>query len=189
MSPWNSLEVTKVLVAGLTPLIVLTLGIPIARTVRRLDDKQWANRALINRRIELYSGMAPRLNDILCFFRTVGAFQEITPPIVIAHKRDLDKLFYLNRYLLSEEFDRQYQSFMNICFSEYQGRGKAVRIRESSERQRSQRGVEWNIAWSEHFVSDSRQGDGVTDWKVVQERYDSLMGYFSEQLGVRRRTP
>ncbi len=95
---WNSLEVAKLTVAALVPIIVFTLGWPITRAARRIDQEQWTNRKLIELRLELYAAMAPALNDLLCFFRLVGDFQVITPPEALKRKRMLDKAFYVNQY-------------------------------------------------------------------------------------------
>ena len=70
-SAWNSLEVTKLIVAALTPLAVL-LGIWVARATRRLEASQWVNQKLIEKRINLLEEILPRLNDLYCYFEWIG---------------------------------------------------------------------------------------------------------------------
>ena len=52
-SPWNSLEVVKIVIGFLTPLILVGLGFVINRAARRVEDAQWANRKLIEQRLEV----------------------------------------------------------------------------------------------------------------------------------------
>ena len=58
-SAWNSLEVTKLIVAALTPLAVVLLGIWVARATRRLEASQWVNQKLIEKRINLLEEILP----------------------------------------------------------------------------------------------------------------------------------
>ena len=80
---WNSLEVVKLVVAAATPVLVLLLGVVVSRAARRLEEAQWANRTLIERRLELYDEMAERLNDLYCFFGLFGNFREVEPPVAV----------------------------------------------------------------------------------------------------------
>jgi hypothetical protein len=43
-SSWNSLEVAKLAVGVLTPLLLVGLAVLINRTAQRVEDAQWANR-------------------------------------------------------------------------------------------------------------------------------------------------
>lgn len=103
-SPWNSLEIAKLAVGFLTPILLFTLGLVVTRAARRIKNAQWASRKLIERRIELHKEMAPKLNDLYCFFATVGHFRDIIPPDALKAKRELDKLFFQNEQLFSSEF-------------------------------------------------------------------------------------
>jgi hypothetical protein len=48
--------------------------------------------------------MAPKLNDLFCFFLCVGHFQEVTPPEALQRKRELDKTFFANAPLFDPAF-------------------------------------------------------------------------------------
>ena len=61
-SPWNSLEVAKLVVGILTPVAVVLLGMWIARATRRVEASQWVNQKLIEKRIKLLEEALPRLN-------------------------------------------------------------------------------------------------------------------------------
>jgi hypothetical protein len=130
---WTWLELAKLIVAGLIPVVVVGLGVLINRTAHRIEQAQWATRRLIDRRLELFDSMAPGLNDLLCFFLLVGDFRNITPPIAIAHKRELDQQFYVNEALMSPEFASRYHAFIGACFQTYTGVGHDARLRASEQ--------------------------------------------------------
>ena len=54
-SPWNSLEVVKLAVSVLTPIVLIILGIWVSRLARRLEQMQWANQTIIEWRIKIYA--------------------------------------------------------------------------------------------------------------------------------------
>lgn len=79
-SVWNSLEVVKLLVGIITPMVVILLGILVTRLAKRMEALQWARRTIIEKRIQVYDEVAPQLNDLLCFFTLVGGWKDLTPP-------------------------------------------------------------------------------------------------------------
>jgi hypothetical protein len=183
VAQWDSLEAAKLAVAALTPLVVVGLGFVVTRAVGRLEDAQWANRKVIERRLELYDKMAPHLNDLLCFFTAIGHFREINPPAALARKRELDKAFHVNRHLMGDDFSEHYTDFVNACFRHYTGVGQDAQLRASVDHQRKERRTEhWDESWNDMFVVDP---DEVTDRKEIALRYEALMRSFSDQVGVR----
>jgi DNA/RNA endonuclease G (NUC1) len=183
---WTSLEIAKLAVAALTPLLVLTIGLMVARSTRRIEQAQWASRTLIEKRLELFDKMAEPLNDLFCFFRLVGDFQAITPPDAIARKRGLDKLFFTHQALMSEEFGARYRDFINACFLPYTGVGHDARLKASVQRQRTERGARWDDAWHDCFVDRENL---VTPLSTVSREYRALMTCFAEQVGATLASP
>lgn len=182
-SAWNSLEAAKLIVGLFTPLVVLALGVIVNRATRRLEQVQWANRQLIERRLNLYDAMAPRLNELFCFFVLVGDFRNIEPPAAIAAKRDLDKAFHVNRFLFSARFSEKYLQFMAVCFHTFVGVGEPAKLRSKIELQKSERkGAAWPAEWDDLFVFPERHASSRQE---VQDAYEQLMNCFGEELGVR----
>jgi hypothetical protein len=179
---WTSLEIVKLAVAALTPLLVLLIGVMVTRATRRVEQAQWASRTLIAKRLELFDEMAVPLNDLLCFFRLVGDFQAISPPEAIARKRTLDKLFYTHEALMSEEFGARYKAFINVCFEPFTAIAHDARLKASVQRQRKERGARWNDAWEACFVDQEK--DLVTPPGTVDREYRALMRCFAEQVGA-----
>jgi hypothetical protein len=183
-SLWNSLEVVKLAVAILTPLLLLGLGIIISRAARRVEDAQWADRKLIERRLELYDEMAPLLNDLYCFFALVGDFRAIDPPRAIALKRELDKRFHVNMFLFSASFTRGYEVLMNLCFETFAGVATDARLRVNPEVQMAEMGDDrWQDAWWDLFSPEAkRSGRGS-----IKDAHAQLMQTFADELGVREK--
>ncbi len=182
---WTSLEIVKLVIAASTPLLVFGLGVIVTRAARRLEDAQWANRKLIERRLELYDEMAPLLNDLLCFLTLRGHFRDIAPRTALDTKRRADQLFFVSRYLMEDDFGEHYQKFIDACFKHYVGTGRDALLRASVEHQRLARGVvAWDDAWTEMYVTDLAD---VTQPLDVVAAYEALMRSFSDQLGVRPR--
>jgi hypothetical protein len=182
---WTSLEIAKLGVAALVPLAVAAVGWTITRAASRLDQAQWSQRKLIELRLEVYSEMAGPLNDLLCFFRAVGNFQEVTPPEALKRKRSLDKTFHVNRYLMTEEWERSYEAFMDACFRTYRGAAKPAQLRASRKRQRKERGT-WEAEWNELLVPETETPTGLSELK---RHYDALMTAFAQDIGVRTVRP
>jgi hypothetical protein len=176
---WNSLEAAKLLVAILTPLLLLALGVVINRAAHRVEEAQWANQKLIERRLEIHREMAPDLNDLFCFFAFVGNFRDMTPMEAISIKRKVDKTFHINSHLFSAEFRRRYRVFMKTCFKMFSGAGEDAKLRAFVAVQRTERGEShWDDEWEEFFVlPDPALPDPWT-------AYESLMTCFADELGM-----
>src|SRR3954469_19493778 len=175
---WNSLEIAKLSAAVLTPILLLFLGLVIKRASQRLAEVQWSNRKFMERRLDVYDEMAPKLNDLYCFFRCIGGFREVTPPDALERKRELDRAFYVNEFLFTTEFRKSYQHFINTCFSCYSGNAEDAKLRASLDKQRLQRGTKWRDDWTSYF---SPRGEMSSSHEVT-ERYTALMMTFAHQV-------
>jgi hypothetical protein len=150
-SVWNSLEVAKLLVATLAPISVALLGWFISERFKRLDDFQWKNRKVVEKRIEIFDKLAPDLNQLYCYFAWVGNWKELTPPEIIAIKRSLDHGFHVNRYIIGEEVFRAYNAFIALTFEVFTGAGKDARMRTAITGPDGDRRLSslhpWETAW------------------------------------------
>jgi hypothetical protein len=179
-SLWNTLEIAKLIVSALTPLIVLTIGLWISRSLKRLEYHQWTNQKLTEKRIEVFEKLAPLLNDVLCYFTFVGCWKELKPPEVVQRKRSMDRIVHVNAPLFSEEFVRRYDEFITACYGTYSGWGQDAKLRTLSDRRRSAAGGSWDAAWDTCFADKN----SCSNPKVVKSTYGLLMSCFSEELGV-----
>jgi hypothetical protein len=181
-SGWNSLEIVKLLVGLLTPILIFVLGWMVTRAARRVEEAQWASRTLIERRLELHREMAPRLNALLCFFTWVGDFRNIDPPKIIAIKRELDGVFFANKQLFSPGFEDRYLKLIGLCFEQWSGAGSDAKLRTSAHTLRLERGerVTWDSEWDELFSTSPEGPDRQA------KAYNDLMEFFATEVGVRR---
>lgn len=121
---WNSLEVWKLIISAITPLLVLGLGISIAHNQHRLE-------ILATSRLKSYDLMKDDLNRIHCFILDVGTWKEETPEKVIGYKRAVDRVMFEDRGIWSEKTFAAYVDYMNAAFETYQGPGEDAHIRTS----------------------------------------------------------
>jgi hypothetical protein len=191
-SSWNSLEIAKLVVGVLTPLLLVALGVLINRTARRVENAQWANRRVLDKRLELFDDMAEPLNDLYCFFRVVGGFRDIDPPCALELKRKLDKLFHVNRFLFSPRFSELYEQLMGTYFRTFTGTGRPAKIKSPIWLQRRERTeAHWKREW-ENDTFDPDMQFAETDREAmrsyllgVERAHNTLMTRFAEEVGVR----
>jgi hypothetical protein len=178
-SAWNSLEVAKLVVSALTPIVLFGLGFIVSRAGQRVELARWSRQKVIERRLELFNEMGPDLNDLFCFFLQRGHFRDITPPDAIGRKRRLDRIFHSNRPLFSLAFADRYQAFLDSCFATFTGAGEPAKLRASADEQRRQRGADgWDPRWEAMFVESGMAADEIA------RSYDALMNAFAYELDV-----
>jgi hypothetical protein len=184
-SVWNSLEIVKLIISGLTPIVVGILVWKLNEAIKKFEHRQWRNQKLIERRLEIYDKIAPQLNDLLCYFTYIGCWKDLTPEQVIKMKRNLDKEIYLAQPLFSSAFFSYCMSFMNLCYEPFVGWGRDAKLRTKFER-RKEANSKWNLSWEEMFSKDEKDKDGndrVKKPREIKEAYKILMNCFSEEIG------
>ena len=177
---WNSLEIAKLLVGVLTPLAVVGMGFWINGRLKKLEHFQWANQKVIEQRLVIFKELSDPLNDLLCYFTYIGKWKEMTPPDVVALKRKLDKIAYVNAPLFPDQFLKCHNRFMAVCYDTHQGWGVDARLRTLTDHRRQAAGHDWNAAWDEHF-SDSERCPKHAE---ILDAYKTYVSYIASALGV-----
>jgi hypothetical protein len=168
---WSSLEVAKLVVAVLTPITVVGLGFFLDRRLRRVEAVQWANQTVVTRRTEIFSMVAPKLNQLLCFATFVGRWKEITPHQAVLVKRELDETMFANRVLFSDELFAAYEAFMATLFDMFASTdGDARLLSPISSGLGSRRNLDW---WQEEMATRFNT-DRPTSAGVVRQAYEVL---------------
>ncbi|HHX4057055.1 MULTISPECIES: hypothetical protein [Burkholderia] len=184
-TPWNSLEIVKLVLGVLTPLSVACLGWLVARRLKRLELVQWTNQRLIEKRLALYDAVAPQLNALLCFYTWIGYWKDISPDDVIRAKRELDRTFHIYRYLFDDDVYDAYHTYIHALFDVHTGPGRDARIRsliQAPDGDRSVHGAyEWKPAWSDRFATAN-----VVPKDDVLRYYTQLMERLRVALGATR---
>jgi hypothetical protein len=176
---WTSLEVVKLIVSALTPIIIAGLGIWIARITKRFEHHQWISQKIIERRIQVYDEVAPLLNDLVVYFTYVGHWKELTPPQIIEAKRKLDRCVHISAAFFSEQFLSDYFSFINLCFKVFQGKGTNASLRIDVKHHRERAGASWKPEWDDLFCKE--ESDLVKP-KLVRSAYQKLMKTLAIEL-------
>ncbi|MBN2577918.1 MAG: hypothetical protein JXB10_02925 [Pirellulales bacterium] len=141
--PWNSLEISKIIVNALTPILVIVFGFWLNRRLKHLELIQWANQKIIEKRIKIYEEITPLLNELLCYFTYIGSWKEMTPPEIVNLKRKIDKIAYINAPLLPSKFLEHYNYFMQLCYETYSGWGQDAQLKTKFKRRCETAGNQW----------------------------------------------
>jgi hypothetical protein len=177
---WNSVQIVTLIVAGLTPITVVVLGVLFSKASRRIEQVQWANQTVVTHRLDVYDKLAPGLNQLLCFATFVGGWKEIDPRKAIAIKRDLDQTMYVNKVLFSEELFAAYHQFMTVLFAMFATTGADAKVRAPIE---SKWGSRRDLSWWDDTMS-GRFTDEAASLEDIQAAYDALSQQFRADLYV-----
>ncbi len=187
-SDWSSLDRAKFAVSVATPVVVVVVGWLINRRLKFIDQAQWQNRKIIEKRIALYDDIAPLMNRVYCFCRWVGYWKDITPDEVLEAKRELDKTINIYRHLLSEGFYSDYNKFIHISFRTWTGRGEDAKIKSQisggNGNRRKDCNYKWHTKWDSYFNEESAE-----PFKKLDEVYAQAMAALKLSIGLDERTP
>jgi len=177
-SGWTLLEVAKLIVAFLTPLLLILIGIYVHRVTKRFEQLQWLGQKLVEKRLAIYDDLAPLFNDLLCYFTYVGCWRDLKPPEVVSLKRRLDKSIHLAAPLFSEDFFTACMNFQQHCFETYTGWGRDALLRTQFERRQDAYGDEWDSDWNDCFSSK------ISEPNDIRAAYQRVMKVFARDIGV-----
>jgi hypothetical protein len=178
---WTGYEFATLAVTALTPITVAGLGFFVARTGRRLERVQWANQTVITRRLEIFSQVAPKLNQLLCFATFVGGWKDTDPRRAISLKRDIDETMYANRVLFSDQLFIAYQEFMAALFAMYATTDADAHVRAPVA---SKWGDRRNMRWWNDSMAILFSTGQAGDIGEIQAAYDKLADGFRADLYV-----
>nr|WP_315233992.1 hypothetical protein [uncultured Albidiferax sp.] len=184
-SPWNSLEVAKLLV---TPLVVALLGFFVqtqiaaqgqaTQTLLAEQARSWQqSQRLVDRRLQVYESVRLELNKIYCFVEDVGSWKEDNPETVISYKRAVDREMHSHRAIWSNETFDAYLKYIDSAFGEYQGGvGKDAPIATTADQKRE--GIKnWSPSWETRLT-----GKRDPQHKV---KYDQLLNRMSQDMNTK----
>jgi hypothetical protein len=175
---WRSLIMATMILAILTPIMMVFLAFRFSRSLKRMNKKQWSNQKIVEKRIEIYDKMVPKLNDIFCFYCYIGNWNEIAPMAVLRLKRELDKDMNIYASLFSEDLSKKYMDFKQLCFVSMSGWEQDEKIKSYYEL-RQQNNLNWDDGWIQHFDTNN-----VVEAIKIKERYDELIEAFKQDLIV-----
>lgn len=152
-SPWNSLEIAKILVSVLTPIAIAIFGFTLSsQSANRATERESLERRqaidlqeaeknqaietaryskVVEKRAALWDNIGPKLNDIYVFSCYVGDWKNLNSNDIIRRKRDIDKTFYTFRPYFSNNFVAAYGNFMKAAFEIAEADGAHAKLRTS----------------------------------------------------------
>ncbi|MCJ7718257.1 MAG: hypothetical protein MUO54_17290 [Anaerolineales bacterium] len=175
---WRSLAIATMIIAILTPIIMVILAFRFSRIIKRMNKKQLSNQKIVEKRIEVYDKMVPKLNDIFCFYCYIGNWNEITPTDVLRLKRELDKDMNIYASLFSDDLSKKYMGFKQLCFVSMSGWEHDEKIK-SLYQLRQENNLEWNDEWIQYFDTNN-----VIEAIKIKEKYDELIESFKVDLVI-----
>ena len=175
---WDSLKIPIMIMATLAPIVIAFLAIRFNRTIKRLKKKHQTNQRRIEKRIEIYDRIGPKLNDLFCFYCYNGNWKEITPIDIIRLKKELDKDMNVYSPLFSNNISEKYDDFMRLCFVSFSGWEHKEKIKSLYEI-RQEHNVEWNDDWIQFFDTNN-----VIEGIKMKESYNELIEYFKKDLSL-----
>lgn len=173
---WDSLKIAITAIAILAPFVIVFLLVRIKRIKKSMADQHQENHKLLEKRVEIYEHMGPRLNDLLCFYSYTGNWQELSPENILGTKRELDKYISSHGALFSDELIASYNAFMQVCFVAFSGWEQEEKIK-SLYTLRQEQQADWDENWIPLFDTNN-----VLEGTVVKARYEELMACFKKEL-------
>jgi hypothetical protein len=176
------LDLIQTVAAVSVPIVVAVVGYKLNHRLKLYEASQWRNQELIKARLQYFGQLAPMLNDLMCYLRFIGRWKELTPPDVVAIKRNADRLFYSVAPLFSEQAMRAYQDFVAVCFSTHNRWGADARIRSGFIRRRDAAREAWRPEWEELFTHQESDQIEETSMAKVQANYNKLLAALVEDV-------
>ena len=177
-SVWTSLEIAKLCVSGLTPVLIVLIGLAIQRTTKRFDHRIWRSQKLVEKRLAVYDDIAPLLNTVMCYFVCIGEWREIEPPTIVSLKRTLDKKIHIAAPLFSQEFFVACIGFQQLCFATYNGWGIDALLRTPFELRKELFGQAWKQEWNGLFSTQ------LSDPNAIRDAYRRAINIMAKDIGV-----
>lgn len=176
------LSIVQTLAAVSVPIIVAIIGYRLNQRLKLWEAGQWRNQELIKARLQYFGQLAPMLNDLVCYLTFVGRWKELTPPEIVAIKRDADRLFYSVAPLFSQPATDAYHEFMGRCFHTNHGWGRDALIRSGFMRRRDAASENWLVQWQDMFTHE--EGHPVTkrDMAGILASYDKVLAALVEDV-------
>lgn len=173
-----SIEVIKLLVSAATPITVAIVGFFLNRHLKSIDNAQWQSRKIIEKRLELFDEIAPKLNQIFCIVSWVGYWKDISPRDLIQTKRYLDRFINIYKHLLGENFHQSYEEFIHLVFQTYSGKGKDALIRSEISNFDGDRKTHTNYQWEDDF-------DELFDQNLPPPKHEVTASYEKTMICLR----
>jgi hypothetical protein len=172
----NWIKYAELGIAALTPIMTLVVGIIVLRLGSKLDATKQLQSELLRKRLAVFEDVAPKLNDIFCFFQVVGHWANLDPDEIIKRTRAVDRVIQVNRYLFRAGFWEAYQRFEAAHFDLFATVGQPAKLRLDMPYIRTRIGSYFKNEWMP-LVSE-KAGDHEQQRKL----YHALMSTLGNEI-------
>lgn len=155
------------------PVVLLVLGWLFTRHDAKAADRRARSRIAAEWRLEVFRDFAETLNGLYQFFTYLGEWREMTPDDAISLKRRLDRVFWANRFLWSEQTEVTYEEFISIAFEEFRGRGERLRLKANVDRYAECSA--WKEDWRRKFVTSDQRVERADFTKAHDALIDTIV--------------
>jgi hypothetical protein len=175
-------DLVQAVAAVSVPIVVAVVGYRLNQRLKLYEASQWRNQELIKARLQYFGQLAPMLNDLMCYLTFIGRWKELTPPDVVALKRDADRLFLSVAPLFSQRAVEAYREFLRRCFHMQGQWGADARIRSGFGMRRAAAGDRWQTDWEAMFTH--QEGDEIKESEMAEvlAAYDKVLAALVEDI-------
>ena len=173
---WTSLKIPIMIIAALAPLVIIFLVIRYNKIIKALKEKHQTNQKTIEKRIEIYDRIGPKLNDVLSFFCYSGNWKELTPMDMMNVKRELDQEINTYAPVFSEDLRKKYMGFILLCYVSHSGWEHKEKIKSLYDL-RQEHSLEWKEDWIPYFDRNN-----VVEAIKIREAHNELQNFFQKEL-------
>lgn len=167
------IEYAKLGVSIITPLMTGVIALLVLQLGTSIETHKQLNQELLKKRIEFYSTVAPKLDDIYCFYQGIGNWADLNPKKIISHKRDIDKNFHVYRYLFAEDLFVSFRDFEKTYFDTFSRVGKSARLRVDAPHLQKRIGDKFDPLWNDD-ISTEKKGNAVQQVQAYKKLMTAL---------------
>jgi len=173
---WTSLKIPIMIIAALAPFVIVFLVIRYNRIIIALKKKHQTNQKIVEKRIEIFDRVAPKLNNILSFFCYSGNWKELSPMDMMKLKRELDQDINTYAPVFSDDLRKKYMGFILLCYVSHSGWEHKEKIKSLYDL-RQEHNPEWKDEWIPFFDTNN-----VVEAIKIREAHKELKDYFQKEL-------
>jgi regulator of replication initiation timing len=174
----DELEYVKIGIAALTPIVTGIVGALVLRMGARIEHGKTLHRELLKKRLDLFEDIAPKLNDLYCFFQAIGHWSDLNPHEIISRKRAIDRALHINRFLFDQDVWEAYREFEDLHFEMYSEVGRPAKLRLDMDWMKERLGESFKSEWTPSVSAKAGER------QAQKAAYETLMNALGRSIVV-----
>lgn len=185
MNEWSSLEIAKLIVSALVPVVGVIVAFSIAHYTKTLEGRRWRNEKLLEFRIEFFTEVGPKVNLLFTFCTLKNDWTKYSVQDIIDLKRFLDRKFHTFHMLLGLDVRQRYIEFAKNVFVTHQGLAKDPILRRYW-RQYAGNTVGWTEADRAKFDTEVNETNEKAIRLKITRSYERLLAALGDAIELPR---